>query len=361
MNKIYNFSAGPSMIPTDVLIQYKKEFYNWKNLGVSIIEISHRSFEFTKMINECEENLRFLMNIPSNYHVLFFSGGARAQFSAIPMNLIKSNEYADYICSGYWSQAAFLEAKKYCLPKKINIVKINNNIKDVLPSLKWKLNKKSSYIHYCPNETLEGIEIKEEPNFSNKIIIGDFSSTILSRCIDINKYGLIYASAQKNISTAGITLVIIRKDLVKDQKSLVPSFLNYKVAVDNQSMFNTPATFSWYLASLVFKWLIKKGGIKKIEKENEKKAKLLYEKIDDTDFYYNNISKKYRSFMNISFYLKDEKLNEVFLKEAFSHGLYALKGHYIVGGMRASIYNAMPIKGIQKLISFMTYFEKKYR
>ncbi|CAL4322222.1 3-phosphoserine/phosphohydroxythreonine transaminase [Buchnera aphidicola] len=361
MNKIYNFSAGPSMIPKDVLVQYKKEFYNWKNLGASVIEVSHRSFEFMRVIEECEKNLRFLMNIPNNYHVLFFSGGARGQFSAIPMNLIKKNEFADYICSGYWSNAAFKEAKKYCFPKKINVIENHNNIVNVTPFSKWKLNKKSSYVHYCPNETLEGIEIREEPNFLDKIIIGDFSSTILSRCIDIKKYGLIYASAQKNISAAGITLVIIREDLITSEKKLVPSILDYNIAINHQSMFNTPVTLSWYLAGLVFKWLINKGGVKKIEQDNKVKANLLYKKIDDTNFYINNINKKYRSYMNVPFYLKNEKLNNIFIKEAQSFGLYALKGHKIVGGIRASIYNAMPIEGVKKLIKFMNYFEEKYR
>ncbi|WP_343153177.1 3-phosphoserine/phosphohydroxythreonine transaminase [Buchnera aphidicola] len=361
MNTTYNFSAGPSMIPKDILTQYKKEFYNWRNLGASVIEISHRSVEFMKVVEECEKNLRFLMNIPSDYHVLFFSGGARGQFSAIPMNLTKKNQLTDYVCSGYWSNAAFEEAKKYCLPQRINVIKHNNNRINILPFSEWKLNKQSSYVHYCPNETLEGIEIKEEPNFLNKIIIGDFSSTILSRRIDVSKYGLIYASAQKNISSSGVTLVIIRKDLITSKKKLVPSILDYNIAIKHQSMFNTPVTFSWYLAGLVVKWLIKQGGLEEIEKKNEIKANLLYEKIDTTDFYINNISKKYRSYMNVPFYLKNEKLNKAFIKEALSFGLYALKGHKIVGGIRASIYNAMPIEGVKKLINFMNYFEKKYK
>ncbi|ANZ22525.1 3-phosphoserine/phosphohydroxythreonine aminotransferase [Buchnera aphidicola (Diuraphis noxia)] len=360
MQSIYNFSAGPSMIPKDVLCQARKELQNWKDSGSSIMEISHRSKEFIQVALEAENDLRDLLNIPDSYKVLFCQGGARGQFSAIPMNLLGNVKTADYINSGYWSNCAFIEAKKYCNPKSIVISKKINNTISLLPICQWHINKNAAYIHYCPNETIDGLSIYEEPIFKNKIIIGDFSSYILSRPINIENFDLIYAGAQKNIGPAGITIVIIRDNLLEYSSTKTPSILDYKNISEHHSMFNTPPTFSWYLSGLVFKWLKKQGGLKEIEKLNQKKSDLLYQKINTSDFYINNVDIKHRSQMNVVFHLVKSELNEIFLKEASELGLTALKGHRIVGGMRASIYNAMPLEGVISLVKFMSYFENRY-
>ncbi|WAI11514.1 MAG: 3-phosphoserine/phosphohydroxythreonine transaminase [Buchnera aphidicola (Macrosiphum albifrons)] len=360
MNKVYNFSAGPAMIPKDVIYQAKKELQNWKKIGCSIMEISHRSEEFIQVALEAEKDLRDLLKIPDSFKVLFCQGGARGQFSAIPMNLLNNSETADYINSGYWSNCAFMEAKKYCTPRSIFIRKNCNGKESLLPMNQWNINKNAAYIHYCPNETIDGLSICEEPVFKDKIIIGDFSSFILSRVINVKNYDLIYAGAQKNIGPAGITIIIIREKLIRYSSNIVPSILDYQKISENNSMFNTPPTFSWYLSGLVFKWLKKQGGLKEIEKLNQKKSDLLYKKIDDSDFYINKIDSKNRSQMNVVFHLINPKLNEIFLKEASELGLNYLKGHSIVGGMRASIYNAMPLEGIKSLIKFMSYFENRY-
>ncbi|QCI22174.1 3-phosphoserine/phosphohydroxythreonine transaminase [Buchnera aphidicola] len=359
-NRVYNFSAGPSMIPKDVLCTAKKELTNWKKLGSSVMEISHRSKEFMAVASEAEQDLRELLNIPDDYKVLFCQGGARGQFSAVPMNLLDTTQKVDYINSGYWSNCAFIEAKKYCIPNSI-LIKQNINEKiSLLPMSQWRINKNSSYIHYCPNETMDGLSIYEEPIFNNKIIIGDFSSYILSRPINVKNYDLIYAGAQKNIGPAGITIVIIKEKLINNSSRKSPSILDYKVISEHNSMFNTPPTFAWYLSGLVFKWLKKLGGLKKIEKINKKKSDLLYKKINSSDFYINNIDDKNRSQMNVIFHLAEPKLNECFLKESSKIGLTALRGHRIKGGMRASIYNSMPLEGVISLVEFMSYFENQY-
>lgn len=362
MNKmIYNFSAGPAMLPQEVLLKVKEDFLNWNNIGTSVIEISHRSSEFLSIIEESEKCLRDLLSISDEYIILFCQGGARGQFSAIPMNLLNKFNTADYINSGYWSYNAMLEASKYCSPKIINVKQIIENKQCIIPMNQWNINSNSDYIHYCPNETIEGIAIHEEPNFLNKKIVGDFSSYILSRSININKYDLIYASAQKNIGPAGITIIIMKNDLLKNHhRDFLPSILDYKKIYKYQSMFNTPTTFSWYVSGLVLQWIKKKGGIKFFEKLNYQKSQLLYKKIDNSDFYINNIHKKNRSQMNIVFQLINPQLNELFLKESYHYGLKFLKGHKVIGGFRASIYNAMPLSGVEKLIRFMTKFECKF-
>ncbi|CAL4043120.1 3-phosphoserine/phosphohydroxythreonine transaminase [Buchnera aphidicola] len=360
MEKIYNFSAGPAMLPIPVMNRIKQDLCNWKGLGTSVMEISHRSEYFLRFVRETEEDLRELLEIPSNYKVLFCQGGARGQFSAIPVNLLnQSSCNPDYIESGYWSQAARIEAEKYCTPNVINIRKKFNKTNAILSIYDWKISSQSAYIHYCPNETIDGIAIYEEPSFDDKIIIGDFSSMILSRIINIKKYGLIYASAQKNIGIAGITLVIIRDDLLKNN-NIAPSILNYQILSNNNSMFNTPPTFSWYISGLIFKWLKNIGGIKKIQEINNNKADLLYKTIDNSNLYINNINNINRSNTNVTFQLLNNNLNNLFLKESYDNGLHALKGHCIVGGFRASIYNAMPIEGVEKLAKFMIDFEDKY-
>jgi phosphoserine aminotransferase len=318
MNVVYNFSAGPAMIPKDVLRQAKKEFENWNQSGSSIMEISHRSDEFIQVALEAEKDLRDLLIIPDSFAVLFCQGGARGQFSAVPMNLLRHSKNPDYINSGYWSNCALIEAEKYCMPKSICIKKIINDKISLLPIKKWNINENSEYIHYCPNETIEGLSIYEEPIFDNKIVIGDFSSFILSRSINIDKYDLIYAGAQKNIGPAGITIVIIRKTLIKYSSKISPSILDYKKILEHNSMFNTPPTFAWYLSGLVFKWLKKQGGLKNMEILNQEKSDLLYKKIDSSDFYINKINKRNRSQMNVVFHLIQPKLNDIFLQEALS-------------------------------------------
>ncbi len=360
MNVVYNFSAGPAMIPKDVLYEAQKDLRNWKKSNFSIMEISHRSETFIQIALEAERDLRELLKIPDWFKVLFCQGGARGQFSAVPMNLLGNSKTADYINSGYWSNCAFIEAKKYCTPKSILIRKNDDKKESLLSINQWKINKNSAYIHYCPNETIDGLCIHEEPVFEKKIIVGDFSSVILSRPININNYDLIYASAQKNIGPAGITIIIIRENLLKHSSNITPSILDYQKISENNSMFNTPPTFSWYLSGLVFKWLKKQGGLKEIEKSNQKKSDLLYKKIDASDFYINNIDNKNRSQMNVVFNLINPKLNAIFLKEASKLGLNYLRGHAAVGGMRASIYNAMPLEGVRSLIEFMSYFENQY-
>ncbi|AAO27014.1 phosphoserine aminotransferase [Buchnera aphidicola str. Bp (Baizongia pistaciae)] len=365
--KVYNFSAGPAMIPREVLCQVKRELYNWKNLKKSIMEISHRSQEFISVVQEIKHNLRKLLHIPNSYKIVFCHGGARGQFSAIPMNFSKNanhsshNNVVDYINSGYWSYSAALEAKKYCYTNILNVCKTNNKKQYILPMNTWEINDNSLYLHYCPNETIDGIAIHEEPKFNDKkIVIGDFSSTILSKRINLERYSFIYASSQKNIGPSGITLIIMHESLLQNINSYVPSILNYKILVNSNSMFNTPNTFSLYLSGLILKWIKKIGGIKEIEKRNIIKSNMLYNMIDSTDFYINDVVSNNRSRMNVPFTIINTKLHEIFVKEAYKYGLHALKGHNLKGGIRASIYNAMPIKGVLKLINFMKIFEKKY-
>ncbi|URJ33048.1 3-phosphoserine/phosphohydroxythreonine transaminase [Candidatus Blochmannia vicinus] len=361
MNKIFNFSAGPSTLPKQVLRQIKKELYNWKNMGISVMEISHRSEEFLQLMQDAKQDICDLLDIPENYEVLFCHGGARAQFSAIPMNLLKtSSDNVDYINTGYWAYSAAIEAKKYCDPRIINVSNKKNGLYNIQPISKWDVATNSIYIHYCPNETIDGIAIYETPNFYDKIVIADCSSTLLSSPINISRFGIVYAAAQKNIGIAGLTVVIIRKDLLKIPRQEIPSILNYKILVDNCSMFNTPATMSWYVASLIFKWLKKQGGLKKINKRNQEKSDFLYNAIDSSNFYFNNVDVSNRSCMNVPFFLKNNKLDNIFLKESICFGLRGLQGHRIVGGMRASLYNAMTLEGVQKLVEFMKLFSEKY-
>lgn len=360
MKKIFNFSAGPAMLPQEVLSIAKKELKNWNNLQTSVMEISHRSEKFIQTTEKIEESLRNLLNISKEYAVLFCQGGARGQFSAIPLNLLKKNQSADYIVNGYWSFHAMQEAKKYCLVNNIDVIDKKNNIIKILPMKQWKLDKNSSYVHYCPNETISGIAIKEQPICLKKTVVADFSSTILSRPINVNNYGIIYASAQKNIGPSGITLIIIKKKLINQGRKSLPSIFSYKILEKYKSMFNTPPTFSWYLAGLVFKWIEKKGGLKKINIINKNKSKLLYNTIDNSNLYYNNIFHKNRSDMNIHFNLINKKLENIFIQKSFTEGFYGLKGHKILGGIRASIYNAMTLEGVKELVNFMIDFEKKY-
>lgn len=360
MTQVYNFSAGPAMIPAEVLRRAEQELCNWHGLGTSVMEISHRSKEFIQVAEESEKDIRDLLNISQNYKVLFCHGGARAQFAAVPMNLLGNKSSADYIDGGYWAHSAVNEAKKYCTPKVIDVTTNLEGKRGILPMSEWKLNADSAYVHYCPNETIDGVSIDEMPDFGDKIVVADYSSCILSRPIDVSRFGVIYAGAQKNIGPAGLTLVIVREDLLGKARTELPSILDYTVLAENDSMFNTPPTFAWYLSGMVFKWLKEQGGLREMEKRNQAKAELLYGAIDRTGFYRNMVATANRSWMNVPFQMADASLDKLFLDQAQDAGLHALKGHRVAGGMRASIYNAMPIEGVKALTDFMAEFEKRH-
>ncbi|MEX9252936.1 3-phosphoserine/phosphohydroxythreonine transaminase [Pseudenterobacter timonensis] len=361
MAQVFNFSSGPAMLPADVLKQAQQELCDWHDLGTSVMEISHRGKAFIEVAEEAEKDFCDLLNIPSNYKVLFCHGGGRGQFSALPLNILGDKTTADYVDAGYWAASAVKEAKKYCTPHVIDAKTTVDGLRAVKPMSEWKLTDGAAYLHYCPNETIDGIAIDETPNFGDEVVVtADFSSTILSRQIDVSRYGVIYAGAQKNIGPAGLTLVIVREDLLGKASVACPSILDYSVLNENDSMFNTPPTFAWYLAGLVFKWLKQKGGVPQMERINQQKAELLYGVIDNSGFYRNDVAKANRSRMNVPFQLADSSLDSLFLEESFAAGLHALKGHRVVGGMRASIYNAMPLEGVQALTDFMRDFERRH-
>lgn len=356
---VYNFSAGPAGLPKAVMEKAQAEFVNWNELGTSVMEISHRSKPFIKVAQDAEQDLRDLLNIPDNYKVLFCQGGARAQFAAVPLNLLGDATKATYVDAGYWAESAINEASKYCEPDVFNAKITKDGKAAVIPACDWKIDPESAYVHFCPNETIDGIEINDLPQ-TDKPIVADMSSTILSRQIDVSKYGVIYAGAQKNIGPAGICIVIVRDDLLGLASDVLPTILNYKVQAEQDSMFNTPPTFAWYLSGLVFKWLKEQGGVQAIELINHEKAALLYNCIDESPFYRNEIHPDNRSLMNVPFQLAKPELDSVFLEQAEARGLASLKGHRAVGGMRASIYNAMSLEGVQALVDFMHEFEKQY-
>ena len=356
MDNVYNFSAGPAGLPKEVMEQAQAEFINWNELGTSVMEISHRSKEFIKVAEDSEQDLRDLLNIPDNYKVLFCQGGARAQFAAVPLNLLGTAKKATYIDAGYWAESAIQEANKYCEVDVFNAKTEKEGKLAVVSASEWKVDEASAYVHFCPNETIDGVEISELP-VTDKPIVADMSSNILSREIDVSKYGVIYAGAQKNIGPAGICIAIVRDDLLDLANELLPSFISYKTLAEKDSMFNTPPTFAWYLSGLVFKWLKAQGGVAAMEKVNKEKAALLYNQIDDSDFYKNDVHPENRSRMNVPFQLAKPELDELFLEQAKARGLVSLKGHRAVGGMRASIYNAMSLQGVQALVDFMKEFE----
>ena len=360
MNRKYNFSAGPATLPLEVLEQAQAEMLDWNGTGVSVMEMSHRGKDFTEIATTAEADLRELLSIPNNYKVLFLQGGAHSHFAGIPLNLLRGKDTADYLDSGLWSRKAIAEASRYC---KVNVVSSSeaDNYTTIAPVESWNTNPDAAYLHYVYNETVGGLEISQEPELNKDTpLVADLSSTILSRPVDVSKYGMIYAGAQKNIGPAGLNLVIIREDLLDDVVDSTPTMLNYKVHADSGSMYNTPATYAWYLAGLVFKWLKKEGGLTAIAEINQRKSQKLYNAIDQSSFYSNNIDTQFRSWMNVPFTLANEDLNSLFLEEAAKHNLVALKGHKSVGGMRASIYNAMPEAGVDALIDMMTDFEKSY-
>ena len=358
MTQVYNFSAGPAMMPKAVLEQAQKELLNWQEQQTSVMEVSHRGKLFMELATQSVSDLRQLYQIPDNYKILFLQGGARGQFAAIPMNLLRENGKALYLTSGHWSATAAKEARNFGEIDEINLLKQGEQLE--VGELDFSdVASQYDYVHYCPNETISGVEIFDVPNVGDAVLVADMSSNILSRQIDISKFGLIYAGAQKNLGPAGITIVIVREDLIGKARKATPSIWNYEVQTNSDSMINTPPTFAWYLCSLVFKHLLAQGGLSAMENRNQAKAKLLYDFLDQSDFYCNTVAKQNRSLMNVTFTIGDDELNAKFVAEATACGLQALKGHKVLGGMRASIYNAMPIEGVEALISFMRGFEQE--
>lgn len=357
MTRAYNFCAGPASLPLDVLQQAAAEMTDWQGTGLSIMEMSHRADEIVKITETAERDFRDLLNISDDYAVLFLQGGASTQFSAVPLNLLGDKKSADYVNTGEWSKKAIKEAKRY---GAVNVVASSEdtNFSSVPAFDSWKLDKNAAYLHYTPNETIGGVEFFWEPKVDVPLV-ADMSSTILSRKIDVSKFGVIYAGAQKNIGPAGLTIVIVRKDLLGKSLPVCPVMLDYKTAADNGSMYNTPPTYSIYLAGLVFKWLKKQGGVEGMEVINRRKAKKLYDYIDGSGFYRNPVAKDARSLMNVPFVLPNESLDKPFLKEADARRLLNLKGHRSVGGMRASIYNAVGEDAVDALIDFMKDFAKR--
>jgi len=355
MSRVYNFCAGPAALPTPVLEKASAEMLDWQGRGLSVMEMSHRSADYVAIAEKAEQDLRDLLSIPSNYKVLFMQGGATAQFAMIPMNLLRGKTSADYINTGQWSAKAIKEASNYC---DVNVVASSEdkNFSYAPKQADLELNPDAAYVHYTPNETIGGVEFDYIPDTGDVPLVADFSSSILSEELDVSKFGLIYAGAQKNIGPAGLCIVIVREDLLGDVVVGTPTAMNYKVTADNGSMYNTPPTYSWYLAGLVFEWLKEQGGVSAMQSTNARKAKKLYDYIDASPFYSNPVAVENRSRMNVPFVLKDASLDKLFLQQAEAAGLLNLAGHRSVGGMRASIYNAVPESAVDALIEFMESF-----
>jgi len=355
MSRIFNFSAGPAMLPAEVLARAGDEMLDWRGSGMGVMEMSHRGKEFIGIHAEAEKDLRELLAIPANYKVLFLQGGATLQFAQIPMNLLRGKGKADYVNTGEWSKKAIKEAKQYC---DVHIAASSEDKNFTYAPKNFSTRKDAAYVHYCSNETIGGVEYFDVPR-ADIPLVADASSHFLSRPLDVSKFGLIYAGAQKNAGPAGLTFVIVRDDLIGQVAKGTPSVMDYKAQADADSMLNTCATYPIYVAGLVFKWLKQQGGLAAIEKKNVEKAKLLYDYLDASAFFRNPVAKEDRSRMNVPFTLKDSSLDEAFLKGAVANGMVQLKGHRSVGGMRASIYNAMPLEGVQRLVAYMKDFEHK--
>ncbi len=357
MPEIYNFSAGPAVLPAAVLEQAREELLDWHGSGMSVMEMSHRSKEYLSIAEQAEADLRELLSIPANYRVLFLQGGATSQFSMVPMNLLRGTQQADYVNTGAWSKKAIAEARRYC---DVNVVASSedSNFTSIPAFDGWQRNTDAAYLHYTPNETIGGVEFHWVPESGDVPLVVDMSSTILSRPLDVSRFGVIYAGAQKNIGPAGLTVVIVRDDLLGETLAGTPSMFDYKLHADNGSMLNTPPTFGWYLAGLVFQWLKQQGGLVAMAAINERKSQRLYDAIKQSGFYRSPVDVDCRSWMNVPFTLADAELDGEFLVQAKTVGLLNLKGHRSVGGMRASIYNAMPEAGVDALIDFMGEFER---
>ena len=358
MARVYNFSAGPSVLPEVVLKQAAEEMMDYKGSGMSVMEMSHRSKVYDNIIKEAEQDLRDLMNIPDNYKVLFLQGGASQQFAAVPMNLMK-NGVADYIITGQWAKKAYQEGKKY--GKAVAIASSEDKTFSYIPDCSdLPIDEDADYVYICHNNTIYGTAFHELPNTKGKILVADMSSDILSQPVNVSDYGLIYFGVQKNVGPAGVVVVIIREDLIRDDlPEFVPTMLKYKTQADAESLYNTPPCYGIYICGLVFKWVKDMGGLKAMKEHNEKKAKILYDFLDQSKMFKGTVEKKDRSLMNVPFVTGNDELDAKFVKEATAAGFVNLKGHRSVGGMRASIYNAMPIEGVEKLVAFMKDFEEK--
>ena len=357
MDRVFNFSAGPAALPLEVLQQAQAELVNWHGSGMSVMEMSHRGKEYMSIQADAEADLRELMGIPSNYKVLFVQGGASLQFAMVPMNLLRGKASADYLNTGEWSKKAIKEAKKY---GAVNVIASSEdkNFSYAPAQSAWKLDPNAAYVHITQNETIGGVEIFDNVDTGSVPLVSDMSSNILSRPMDVSKFGLIYAGAQKNIGPAGLTIVIVREDLLGQTVAGTPTMMDYQIQAENDSMYNTPPTYAIYIAGLVFKMLKAKGGLAAMEKVNRAKAQIIYDILDASSFYSSPVARENRSLMNIPFTLKDAALDDEFLKGAKDRGMIQLKGHRSVGGMRASIYNAMPVEGVQALADYMKEFEK---
>lgn len=358
--RAYNFCAGPAALPEAVLKQAQAELVDYQGKGLSVMEMSHRSADYVAIAEQAEQDLRDLLNVPSNYKVLFLQGGASQQFAMIPMNLLRGKTSADYVNTGMWSDKAIKEAKKFC---QVNVVASDeaNNFRAVPAFESWQRHADAAYLHYTPNETIHGVQFDFIPEVGDVPLVADYSSIILAEPLDVSKFGLIYAGAQKNIGPAGLVVVIVREDLLGQTLKGTPTMLDYKIHADNGSMYNTPSTYAWYLSGLVFKWLKTQGGLEKMAEINRRKATKLYAAIDGSGgFYANPVAIANRSMMNVPFTLADSSLDKAFLKEAEANQLLNLAGHRSVGGMRASIYNAVPEEGIDTLVSFMQDFAKRH-
>lgn len=358
MSRVYNFSAGPAVLPEPVLRQAAEEMLDWQGSGMSVMEMSHRGKEFVGIAAQAEQDLRDLLAVPDGYRVLFLQGGATGQFAAVPMNLLGEAGRADYFDTGSWSKKAIAEARQY---GEVNVAMAGGRGDPMTlpPAGEWQLDPGAAYVHYCHNETITGVEFPEIPDTGDVPLVADMSSTLLSRPLDVSRFGVIYAGAQKNFGPAGLTLVIVREDLLERASAQTPAIWHWARQAEADSMLNTPATYSWYVAGLVFQWLKHEGGLEGMAERNRRKAEKLYAAIDASDFYRNPVDPSCRSWMNVPFVLADSDLDADFLAEASAAGLKTLKGHRSVGGMRASLYNAMPEAGVDALIDFMQDFERR--
>lgn len=359
MARIWNFSAGPAVLPEEVLARAADEMLDWRGSGMSVMEMSHRSAEFVGIAAQAERDLRELLAIPADYKVLFLQGGATLQFAGVPMNLLGGRGKADYVLTGEWSRKAAAEARAFC---DVHIAASGEDRRFTYApaQTQWQLRPDAAYVHYCSNETIGGVEFHWVPQTGQVPLVADASSHLLSRPLDVSRFGLIYAGAQKNIGPAGLVIVIVREDLIGRAAKGTPSVMDYAQQAKADSMLNTPATYAVYLAGLVFQWLREQGGLAEIERRNIAKAKLLYDTLDASGFYRNPVERADRSRMNVPFTLADPRLDEAFLKGAEERGMVQLRGHRSVGGMRASIYNAMPLAGVQALVAYLREFEKRH-
>jgi len=356
MSRVFNFSAGPAAVPVEVLEQLRDEMLEWRGEGMSVMEMSHRGKAFVGIAAQAEADLRELLAVPANYKVLFLQGGATAQFAAIPMNLARPDSVADYVNTGAWSKKAIGEAKRFC---KVHVAADAGGKYSTIPArADWQLTPGAAYLHYTPNETIGGVEFHQIPDVGDVPLVADMSSTILSRPLDVSRFGVIYAGAQKNIGPAGLVVVIVREDLLGHARADLPTVFDWKAMAADGSMLNTPATYSWYVAGAVFQWIKRQGGLAAMERQNRAKAEKLYGAIDGSGFYRNPVALDARSWMNVPFTLPSDELDKPFLEGAKAAGLVALAGHRAVGGMRASIYNAMPMAGVEALVSYMQEFQR---